>query len=67
MRKDIIMKQRDMSVMMTCTVCTIAGDVLTDVSVWAGQTLYSAHRVVLALSSAYFRLVLTSPSLQDPR
>ena len=49
------------------TVCIIAGDVLTDVSVWAGQTLYSAHRVVLALSSAYFRLVLTSPSLQDPR
>ena len=45
----------------------IPGDVLTDVSVWAGQTLYSAHRVVLALSSAYFRLVLTSPSLQDPR
>ena len=67
MRKDIIMKQRDMSVMMTCTVCIVPGDVLTDVSVWAGQTLYSAHRVVLALSSAYFRLVLTSPSLQDPR
>ena len=31
------------------------GDVLTDVSVWAGQTMYSAHRLVLALSSSYFR------------
>ena len=34
----------------------ISGDVLTDVSVWAGQTMYSAHRLVLALSSSYFRL-----------
>ena len=32
---------------------------LTDVSVWAGETLYSAHRLVLALSSQYFRLVVT--------
>ena len=32
---------------------------LTDVTVWAGQTLYTAHRLVLALSSSYFKLVLT--------
>jgi hypothetical protein len=32
------------------------------VSVWAGQTLYSAHRLVLALSSHYFRLVVTGLS-----
>jgi len=37
----------------------IAGDVLTDVSIWAGQTMYSAHRLVLALSSSYFRFVVT--------
>ena len=30
---------------------------LTDVSVWAGQTMYSAHRLVLALSSSYFRWI----------
>ena len=36
-----------------------AGDVLTDVSIWAGQTLYTAHKLVLALSSSYFKLVLT--------
>ncbi|XP_023344396.1 longitudinals lacking protein, isoforms H/M/V [Eurytemora carolleeae] len=36
-----------------------SGDVLTDVSVWAGETMYSAHRLVLALSSHYFRLVVT--------
>ena len=35
------------------------GDVLTDVSIWAGQTMYSAHRLVLALSSSYFRFVVT--------
>ena len=38
------------------------GAVLTDVSVWAGQSLYSAHRLVLALSSHYFRLVVTGLS-----
>ena len=32
---------------------------LTDVSIWAGQTHYSAHRLVLALSSSYFKLVVT--------
>jgi len=37
----------------------ISGDVLTDVSVWAGQTMYSAHRLVLALSSSYFRFAVT--------
>ena len=37
----------------------LAGDVLTDVSIWAGQTMYSAHRLVLALSSSYFRFVVT--------
>ena len=31
---------------------------MTDVSVWAGQTMYSAHRLVLALSSSYFRFPL---------
>ena len=35
---------------------------LTDVSVWAGETMYSAHRLVLALSSHYFRLVVTGTS-----
>ena len=33
---------------------------LTDVSIWAGQTMYSAHRLVLALSSSYFRFVVTA-------
>ena len=28
-------------------------------SIWAGQTLYTAHKLVLALSSSYFKLVLT--------
>ena len=32
---------------------------LTDVNIWAGQTLYSAHKLVLALSSSYFKLILT--------
>ena len=32
---------------------------LTDCSIWAGQTLYTAHKLVLALSSSYFKLVLT--------
>ena len=32
---------------------------MTDVSIWAGQTHYSAHRLVLALSSSYFKLVVT--------
>ena len=43
------------------------GDLLTDVSIWAGQTLFSAHKLVLALSSSYFRLVLTGPGLSDSR
>ena len=29
---------------------------------WAGETMYSAHRLVLALSSHYFRLVVTGVS-----
>ena len=44
-----------------------SGDLLTDVSIWAGQTLFSAHKLVLALSSSYFRLVLTGPGLSDSR
>ena len=40
-----------------CYICT--GDILTDISVWAGETMYSDHRLVLALSSHYFRLVVT--------
>ncbi len=39
-----------------------SGDILTDVSVWAGETMYSAHRLVLALSSHYFRVVVTGVS-----
>ena len=31
-------------------------------SIWAGQTLYTAHKLVLALSSSYFKLVLTGVS-----
>ena len=40
------------------------GDILTDVSVFAGSTLYSAHRLVLALSSQYFRLVVTGGAVE---
>ena len=43
------------------------GDVLTDVGIWAGQTLYSAHKLVLALSSSYFRLILTGAGAADNR
>ena len=45
----------------------IPGDVLTDVGIWAGQTLYSAHKLVLALSSSYFRLILTGAGAADNR
>ena len=40
---------------------------LTDVGIWAGQTLYSAHKLVLALSSSYFRLILTGAGAADNR
>ena len=33
---------------------------------WSGQTLYSAHRLVLALSSSYFRLVLADLQGKHP-
>ena len=45
----------------------LSGDLLTDVSIWAGQTLYSAHKLVLALSSSYFKLVLTGSGMADSR
>jgi len=45
----------------------VSGDVLTDVNIWAGQTLYSAHKLVLALSSAYFRTVLTGAAANEGR
>ena len=40
---------------------------LTDVGIWAGQTLFSAHKLVLALSSSYFRLILTGAGAADNR
>ena len=40
---------------------------MTDVNMWAGQTLYSAHKLVLALSSAYFRTVLTGAAANEGR
>ena len=49
------------------TLAPLSGDVLTDVGIWAGQTLYSAHKLVLALSSSYFRLILTGAGAADNR
>ena len=40
---------------------------MTDVGIWAGQTLFSAHKLVLALSSSYFRLILTGAGAADNR
>ena len=40
---------------------------MTDVNIWAGQTLYSAHKLVLALSSVYFKTVLTGSAANDGR
>ena len=45
----------------------ILGDVLTDVNIWAGQTLYSAHKLVLALSSSYFKIIFTGTAAGDGR
>ena len=40
---------------------------MTDVGIWAGQTLFSAHKLVLALSSSYFSLILTGAGAADNR